>query len=271
MAHRIRLPARIAVLVAALAACAAAGTPAPAATTRSHPRPSPAHTRAHRRRAPARTRLPPAQRRRPRRSAGVKTTAPSAQAQAQALSQVTGLAPSQVVARDACAAPRPGHVRCAAQAVYARADNRPVHPAIQPARSFTQVFPRIAGGVRPQSASSAAVPPSAGTPAYLQQAYDLTYLSQTAGSDDTVAIVDVGDDPTAESDLAAYRSNFGLPACTTSNGCFRKVNQNGAASPLPGANSGWWTEISLDLDAVSALCPHCHIILIEAHSSALSE
>ena len=47
---------------------------------------------------------------------------------------------------------------------------------------------------------------------------------------ETVAIVDAYDDPNAESDLAAYRSQYGLAACTTANGCFRKVNQNGGTS-----------------------------------------
>ena len=120
--------------------------------------------------------------------------------------------------------------------------------------------------------SGAAAPPAAGTPAYLQQAYDLTYLSQTAGGGDTVAVVDAGDDPNAVTDLAAYRSTYGLPACTVANGCLSKVNQSGGSSPLPAsAGSDWEEEESLDLDAVSALCPNCHIILVEANSSAISD
>ena len=59
------------------------------------------------------------------------------------------------------------------------------------------------------------------------------------GRSDTVAIVDAYDDPTAESDLATYRAAYGLPACTTANGCFDKVNQNGATSPMPAGNGGW--------------------------------
>src|SRR5438067_1688274 len=60
---------------------------------------------------------------------------------------------------------------------------------------------------------------------------------------------------------------WGRTACTTANGCFRKVNQNGAASPLPSPDSGWASEISLDLDMVSAVCPNCHLLLVEANSS----
>jgi subtilase family serine protease len=105
-------------------------------------------------------------------------------------------------------------------------------------------------------------------PTQIQSAYKLAGLS-AAGR--TVAIVDAYDDPKAESDLAKYRSQFGLPACTTANGCFKKVNQNGAASPLPAGDYGWAEEISLDLDAVSAACPSCHILLVEASSATDSD
>jgi subtilase family serine protease len=99
-------------------------------------------------------------------------------------------------------------------------------------------------------------------PSDLQSAYKLP--SATAGTGQTVGVVDAFDDPTAESDLRLYRSHFGLPDCTTANGCFMKVNQRGRPSPLPKANSGWAAEISLDLDMVSAVCPNCHILLVEA-------
>jgi subtilase family serine protease len=81
--------------------------------------------------------------------------------------------------------------------------------------------------------------------------------------------VDAYDDPTAEADLGVYRSNYGLAACTTANGCFRKVNQSGGTS-YPRKNGGWAQEISLDLDMVSAACPTCHILLVEASSSSFA-
>jgi subtilase family serine protease len=84
-----------------------------------------------------------------------------------------------------------------------------------------------------------------------------------------VAIVDAYNDPSAESDLAVYRSQYGLPACSTANGCFRKVNQSGGSS-LPKTDAGWATEISLDLDMVSAACPSCRILLVEASSSSFA-
>jgi subtilase family serine protease len=100
-------------------------------------------------------------------------------------------------------------------------------------------------------------------PTQIRSAYGLGAFH---GSGRTVAVVDAYDDPRAEADLGAYRRAYGLPACTTANGCFRKVNQNGARSPLPSADYGWAEEISLDLDAVSATCPDCRILLVEANS-----
>jgi hypothetical protein len=102
-------------------------------------------------------------------------------------------------------------------------------------------------------------------PADLQSAYDLP--SSTLGSQATVAIVDAFDDPTAEADLGVYRSTVGISPCTTANGCFRKVNQNGAAGPLPAPDALWAFEISIDIDMVSAVCPNCRILLVEANSS----
>jgi hypothetical protein len=103
-------------------------------------------------------------------------------------------------------------------------------------------------------------------PADLASAYN---LPAGAGAGTTVAIVDAYDDPNAESDLAAYREANGLPPCTTENGCFRKVNQHGAAGPLPTPDPGWGLEISLDLDAVSATCPSCKILLVEADTPSI--
>ena len=105
-------------------------------------------------------------------------------------------------------------------------------------------------------------------PSDLRSAYN---LGGTSGSGRTVAIVDAYNNPNAESDLAAYRRAYGLPSCTTANGCFRKVNQRGQASPMPSGDYGWAEEISLDLDMVSATCPGCHILLVEANSSDVTD
>ena len=98
----------------------------------------------------------------------------------------------------------------------------------------------------------------------IQSAYKLAGLN---GAGRTVAVVDAYSDPKAASDLATYRKAYGLPACTVANGCFKQVNQDGATSPLPANDYGWAEEESLDLDAVSAACPTCHIVLVEANSA----
>jgi subtilase family serine protease len=115
---------------------------------------------------------------------------------------------------------------------------------------------RVVRGARQTSADAG---PAGWHPADLQAAYN---LDPTKGTGQTVAIVDAYDDPNAESDMNVYRSYFGLPPCTTANGCFRKVDQRGGQQ-LPEPNGGWAEEISLDLDMVSAICPRCNILLVE--------
>jgi|GEM_PF-659626 len=105
-------------------------------------------------------------------------------------------------------------------------------------------------------------------PSDLASAYN---LPATGGDGVTVAIVDAQDDPSAEADLATYRSTFGLPPCTTANGCFKKVNQNGVQGSYPTADQGWAGEIALDLDMVSAACPSCKILLVEATSANMDD
>jgi len=106
-------------------------------------------------------------------------------------------------------------------------------------------------------------------PAALQSAYTLTAQALSGGAGQTIAIVDAYDDPNAASDLSVYRSQFGLPSCTTGNGCFKKVNQSGGAS-YPRKNQGWAQEISLDLDMASAICQNCKILLVEASSNSFA-
>ena len=125
------------------------------------------------------------------------------------------------------------------------------------------------GGAGPALTSGCGVtdPASGYEPCDLIAAYKLP--SSTAGGGQTVAIVDAYNDPNAEADLGVYRSTFGLAPCTTANGCFRKVNQTGGTN-YPRNDGGWSEEISLDLDMVSAICPNCHILLVEASSSSLT-
>ena len=100
-------------------------------------------------------------------------------------------------------------------------------------------------------------------PTDLTSAYN---IPANGGAGQTVAIVDAFDDPNAESDLAIYRSQYGLPACTTANGCFSKVDQRGGTD-YPPPDAGWAGEISLDVDMVSAIAPAAHILLVEADTN----
>jgi hypothetical protein len=112
------------------------------------------------------------------------------------------------------------------------------------------------------SADAAVGDNGAYSPAYLQSAYN----APSGNPGETVAIVDAFDDSRAESDLAYYRSYYGLPPCTTANGCFSKVDQRGGTN-YPQGDQAWGFEISLDLDMVSAICPNCQILLVEADSN----
>jgi subtilase family serine protease len=124
---------------------------------------------------------------------------------------------------------------------------------------------------RPEAGSG---PGGGYSPADLKAAYA---LDATRGTGHTIAIVDAYDDPKAEADLAVYRAQFGLPACTSANGCFLQVNEEGV--PLnaqtrslglaPTGDVGWSQEISLDVDMASAICPLCHILLVEADSPSV--
>jgi hypothetical protein len=102
-----------------------------------------------------------------------------------------------------------------------------------------QCYAMIRTNARHQPAVSPDNPPSGALgPADIQNAYNLP--TGTAGGGQTVAIVDAFGDSTAESDLAAFRSYYGLPACTTANGCFRKVDQTGGTNyPPDSPGTGW--------------------------------
>ncbi|HUK45928.1 MAG TPA: S53 family peptidase [Gaiellaceae bacterium] len=112
-------------------------------------------------------------------------------------------------------------------------------------------------------------PSSALGPAQLRGAYGLTNAAPPGGATPTVAVVDAYDDPNAEADLGVFDGQWGLPPCTTQNGCFKKVNQSGGTS-YPATNSGWALEISLDVQTVRAICPACHILLVEASTSSIA-
>jgi len=105
-------------------------------------------------------------------------------------------------------------------------------------------------------------------PDMLRAAYGVTSAAQTGGSGQTVAIVVAYHAPRLESDLAVYRRTFGLSPCTTANGCLRIVAGNGAQ---PAYNSGWEPEETLDVEMVSAICPRCRIMAVEARSDDIGD
>ncbi|WP_089106668.1 putative Ig domain-containing protein [Streptomyces hyaluromycini] len=154
----------------------------------------------------------------------------------------TGKAGQKVPTKHLCATvSRPGEVNCFAQR---RTD------------------------IKQQLAAALAAAPSGLSPTNLHSAYN---LPSTGGSGLTVAVVDAYNDPNAASDLATYRSTYGLSACTVANGCFKQVSQTGSTTSLPTNDSGWAGEEALDIDMVSAVCPNCNIILVEASSATDSD
>ena len=152
-----------------------------------------------------------------------------------------------------CGLPAKGHAACLAQKLV-HADGAAVDPfAAAPAAAVNR-----------RRRHPAAI--SGKTPTDIQSAYQLSGL--TAGGR-TVAIVDAYGYPNAERDLGVYRSQFGLPACTRANGCLTIVGQTGGTR-LPGFNNGWADEQALDLDTVSAACPSCQILLVQANSASFA-
>ena len=118
--------------------------------------------------------------------------------------------------------------------------------------------------LRPQASTS----PTGLSPATIKSVYNFP-TSMTAGAGKTIAIVDAFDDPTAESDLAVFSAQYGLPACTTANGCFQKVDQNGGTN-YPRKDAGWALEISLDIQWAHAIAPGAKILLVEANTNSFA-
>ena len=163
-----------------------------------------------------------------------------------------------------CHAPRPGRAACVSlKLVPASLTVAQLHAnAVRQSRE-------AARGARP---AVAVKEPYAGylTPQRLHAAYALPEAT-SASTLQTVAVVDAFDDPTAEADLDVYDKQFGLPACTAANGCFRKVNQAGNSSPLPKKQGEWAGETSIDVQMAHAICPGCRILLVEASSEEFSD
>ena len=112
------------------------------------------------------------------------------------------------------------------------------------------------------------------TPADLHDAYKLPAVpsGEFSWNGQILAIVDANDNPNAAADLLAYRRQFSLPLCPggTIDCLFTKVNQKGAATPLPAKSVGWGQEIDLDIEIAAATCPSCKILLVESTSATMT-
>ncbi len=109
--------------------------------------------------------------------------------------------------------------------------------------------------------------PAGYSPSQLRSAYKIT---GTGASTTTIAVITAFDYATAEADLATYRAQFGLPACASSTGCFRKVDESGGTA-YPGPNLNWNQEAALDLEMVSAMCQKCKLVLVEATAPTFAD
>lgn len=184
-------------------------------------------------------------------SAGVTLTIPALLAVSAATATAGGPAkpaPSGTShMRAACPTAKPGYARCFA--LY---------------RPQTSVNRAIAAGIPGQASR-----PIGLTPKEIEAAYRLPV---NRNSHQTVAVSIAFDTPKLAKYLAHYRSFFGLPPCTVASGCFRKLNQRGKASPLPpsGVDTGWDLEATLDVSMISVACPHCKIIVVEAHDPSFA-
>jgi hypothetical protein len=160
--------------------------------------------------------------------------------------------------KHSCHAPRPGRAACLSMRLLVSSKTAAAPLAKRHSRA----------GVRANERSKPY--PGYLTPELLHDAYQLP--NETAGAaTQTIAVVDAFDDPTAEADLAVYDKEFGLPACTSENGCFEKVNQKGEAAPLPKVEGGWATEISIDVQMAHAICQNCHVLLVETKSEGFND
>ncbi|MEV5507485.1 S53 family peptidase [Streptomyces orinoci] len=81
----------------------------------------------------------------------------------------------------------------------------------------------------------------------------------------TVAVVVAYHHPRLAADLAVYRAQFHLPPCKPSSGCLRVTDQRGGTA-YPRSDAGWAAEEAMDVEAVSAACPGCRILVVEADS-----
>ncbi len=107
---------------------------------------------------------------------------------------------------------------------------------------------------------NATIGPAGGlTPSDIVSAY---HFPASGGAGQTVAIVDAYNDPNIQADLNTFDTQYGL----TCSSCLTVHNMGTA--PADNDATGWSVEESLDVEAVHAVCPGCHILLVEAISNS---
>ncbi len=90
-------------------------------------------------------------------------------------------------------------------------------------------------------------------------------LPSSGGAGATIAIIDVGDTPSVNSDLTVFSNTFNLPP---SNSTYFEIEK------MPGvgtATSTWMTETCLDVEWAHAIAPNAKILLVETKSSYSSD
>jgi subtilase family serine protease len=101
----------------------------------------------------------------------------------------------------------------------------------------------------------------------LEKAYGVRTAPSRTG---TIVVIGAGAYPTLATDLAIYRSTYGLPPCTAKSGCFEQMNYRGGAPYKPATRRDAQfgeeeiaVETALDVDMASAACPRCKIISMQ--------
>ena len=95
-----------------------------------------------------------------------------------------------------------------------------------------------------------------------------TLTATAQGGSKVVILVDAYDDPTATNDLAAFSTQYGLPAINANN--FQVVYATGTKPP-PDSTGGWELEESLDIEMAHSLAPQAKVILVEANSNSYDD
>ena len=142
---------------------------------------------------------------------------------------------------------------------------------------------RDSGGTDAPATSYSTPPTTAFNPAQIRKAYGIDQIFDKGAAADgtgmTVAIIDAYDNPKfvsrsntlsldqdanyLASDLHKFCLQYNLPETP---GFFTKVDQTGGTS-YPAGNTGWGTEIALDVEWVHAIAPGAKIVLVEANSA----